>query len=358
MAVLSFRKETSERSETQNWVLTELSVSHNFYFAGFEGCNENNEHKVTVVMDRLSIELDDLDNVNLSVDEVLGIIKASEGDQLNGKIKFCNLLGLPYTYILYCYTNECVWLYELSFDEIILKQTYTSFKEFSTWIQEIKGWKSNKGFRERQDLPVFDIELRKAGCPWPTNIDCIAFSREHNPIAVIEFQNTAKVSVSEHYNNAYYFPRRNNRANEAHVGVDEQRWRSQEILRLQSGLPHYTIVWSKSEDVIIVKKLECVIFPDYSDPQDSEAYVADLADYGESLLEDPHHIKNVKYNTVRNKYSSYSLDYKLNKMDKESHLPPLNIEDRTFPFIYGHRLGTYKKEVVVQVIEEILTLKC
>lgn len=71
MHILSFRKETSERSETQNWVLAELSASTCFYFVGFEGCNENNEHKVTTVMDRLSIELDGPDNADLSADEVL-----------------------------------------------------------------------------------------------------------------------------------------------------------------------------------------------------------------------------------------------------------------------------------------------
>lgn len=357
MAILSFRKETSERSEMQNWVLTELSASTCFYFVGFEGCNENIEHKVTTVMDRLSIELDSLDNTIIPADEVLRIIKTNEEDQLIGKIKFCELLGIPYTYILYCYANEYVWRYELSLDEIVLKQTYTSFEEFSEWIQEIKGWRSSKDFRERQDLPKFDLALRKAGCPWPTNIDCVAFDREHNPIAVIEFQNTAKVGVSDHYNNAYYFPRRNNMTKELYKGADEQRWRSQEILRVQSGLPHYTIVWSKSEDIIVIKKLECVTFPDYSDPQTCGEYIADLADYGELLLEDPHNIQNFQYDKVRNRYSSYSLDYNLNNMSKESHLPPLDIKERTYPFIYGRRLGSYKKEQVVRTIEDILTVK-
>ncbi|MBQ7812461.1 MAG: hypothetical protein IJ394_07895 [Bacteroidales bacterium] len=353
MTVLAFRKETSERSDMQNWVLTELSASTFFYFVGFEGCNENNEHKVTTVMDRLSIELDSLDNADLSADEVLRIIKTNEGEHLIGKVKFCELLGFPYTYILYCYANEYVWRYEVGLDEIVLKQTYASFEEFSKWIQEIKGWRSNKDFRERQDLPKFDLALRKAGCPWPTNIDCVAFDREHNPIAMIEFQNTAKVGVIDHYNNAYYFPRRNNMT----AGADEQRWRSQEILRVQSGLPHYTIVWSKSEEIIVIKKLECVTFPDYSDPQTYEEYITDLADYGEMLLEDPYNIKNSQYDKIRKMYSSYSLDYYLNNMNKESHLPPLDIKERTYPFIYGRRLGTYEKERVVRTIEEILTAR-
>lgn len=267
------------------------------------------------------------------------------------------MLGCPYTYILYCYANEYVWRYEVGLDEIVLKQTYASFEDFSEWIQEVKGWRSNKGFRERQDLPKFDIALRKAGCPWPTNIDCVAFDRGHNPIAVIEFQNTAKVGVSVHYNNAYYFPRRNNMTNELYVGTDEQRWRSQEILRVQSGLPHYTVVWSNSEDIAVIKKLECVIFPDYSDPETCGEYIADLADYGEMLLEDPHNIKNVQYDKIRKRYSSYSLDYNLNNMNKEFHLPPLDIKERTYPFIYGRRLRSSEKENVMCAMEEILTAR-
>ena len=46
MALINFRKESSERSDSVNWTKKILTKT-GFYFESIEGCNQNNEDKVT-----------------------------------------------------------------------------------------------------------------------------------------------------------------------------------------------------------------------------------------------------------------------------------------------------------------------
>lgn len=85
----------------------------------------------------------------------------------------------------------------------ILQLIY-SYKEFSDWIASIKGWRSTKPFREREDLPYFDKMLRQAGCAWPTNIDCFISNQDFEPIAILEFQNAKNTEVLKHCNNEFF----------------------------------------------------------------------------------------------------------------------------------------------------------
>ena len=143
-------------------------------------------------MDRSSIDVSGSIDTPPPIEQVKGLIDKLEGHMLQGKINFCTLLRLPYTYILYNYEYQFVLRYELMDGNPILIERYPSFEAFSRWIQSIKQWISNKWYRESPDLPEFDKALRRAGCAWPTNVDCIAFSNDNQPVALIEFQNAKK----------------------------------------------------------------------------------------------------------------------------------------------------------------------
>ena len=78
MDITHFRKETSERSEPQNWVLDELSASHDYYYAGFEGCNENSSFQATALLDRSSIDVSGSTETPPSIEQVKELINSLE----------------------------------------------------------------------------------------------------------------------------------------------------------------------------------------------------------------------------------------------------------------------------------------
>ena len=353
MKIDSFHKETSERSEDQNWVLSELTHSSDFYYVGFEGCNENSSSMVTHIMDRASIEISGNLQSLPSAEEIITIINNLEGNYLQGKINFCKFLGIGYTYILYNYENEIVLRYEYFNNELLFKAKYCSFKDFSNWIQSIKGWNSGKEFREKDDLPQFDKELRTAGCPWPTNIDCVVYHKTHKPVAILEFQNAKKTGVKNHTNNRYFFPNKDYTTRNYKKGVDEQRWRSQEILREQSGLRHLTIVWSQSEDTVVVKELIKVVFPSYLDDGDNSEYLKLLSLFGKEINNNPRNLENKYYHQICKSYFSNGLHWENGIMNNELYRPPLSIRYKTFPFIYGKRLGSFTRESIRENFEKI-----
>lgn len=355
MEITSYKKETSERSENQNWVLAEIANSIDYYYAGFEGCNENIANEVTSLLDRASIEITTPDSIMPGNDDVYKAIREIENKALHGKIKFCHRLGLPYTYVLYNYGYEIVLRYEITGSDILFKEKYESFSSFSSWIQSIKGWNSGKKFREKQDLPEFDKALRRSGCPWPTNIDCVAFSSNNEPIAIIEFQNAKDTGVEKHLNNIYFLPYRDNRDYKIKRGRDEQRWRSQEILRQQSKLPHLTIVWSQSEEVVVIKILDAVTFPEIKDRVDNSSYAIELNMFRDVISKDPKNMENKFYDSIRNKYQSYNLKYEGDRMGTVINEPPLSYGSKTFPFIYGRRIITSKKGSVKEDLEGLLS---
>lgn len=172
MGLKNFRKETSERSDNSNWAKLSLIKNTPYHYEGIEGCNENNNNVVTHLLERARVEYDG--NDDMAPSSVLSeIIELETTPVLIRKINFAKAFGLNLSYVLYCDETEDVWLYEFdSIDNLSLVQTFNSYSDFSNWISTIKGWKSSKPFRERTDLPFFDKALRKAGCAWPTNIDC------------------------------------------------------------------------------------------------------------------------------------------------------------------------------------------
>lgn len=240
MALKNFRKETSERSDQANWAKSLLIEKSGYYLESIEGCNQNAENKVTHLIERARVDYDP--SVKATTEDIIASIIALESENvLLRKINFALCYSLPLSYALYCDENENVFFFNFhSLTKIDFVKQFKSYKEFADWIAVIKGWKSNKSFREIQDLPFFDKALRKAGTPWPTNIDCFICNNSNQPLAILEFQNARNTKVAHHCNNDFFLCKisRKNQLGYTVYHEDIRRWTSQEILRVQSGLKY------------------------------------------------------------------------------------------------------------------------
>jgi hypothetical protein len=339
MALTNFRKETSERSDEANWAKSLLIKYSGYHLDSIEGCNQNADNMVTHLIERARVDYSA--DKKSTKEEIIAQVKALEGeDILQRKINFASCYQLPLSYALYCNENERVYLLSfLSLTEVEAVRTFKSYQEFADWIAEIKGWKSNKAFREIQDLPDFDKALRNAGTPWPTNIDCFISDNQNKPIAVLEFQNARNTSVVNHCNNDYFLclMKKTVQGQYGPYTVyhdDIRRWTSQEILRVQSGLRFLVITWAQAEEDFILKEIEVVTIPFFpqSDGKPNwkqmDAYKADLNRY----------VSNAKSKEIEEqiskKYKTYNIDYSEGQMNMQVNEPPTSYEAKTFPSIY------------------------
>lgn len=58
MALINFRKETSERSDEANWAKSLLIEKSGFYLESIEGCNQNADNIVTHLIERARVDYD------------------------------------------------------------------------------------------------------------------------------------------------------------------------------------------------------------------------------------------------------------------------------------------------------------
>ena len=332
MAFTNFRKETSERSDITNCAKYSLISNTPYHYEGIEGCNENNNNIVTHLLERARVDYNGIDDMP-PVSVLSEIVKLETYPVLIRKINFAKAFGINLSYVLYCDEIECVWLYELkTIEELSLIQTFPSYTDFSNWIASIKGWKSSKPFREKEDLPLFDKILRKAGCAWPTNIDCFISDENNQPVAILEFQNANTISVKEHCNNEYFLCKQTYTNQYGYIAYhdDIRRWVSQEILRVQSGLRLFIITWAAGSNDFILKEVDKITFPllPYKNNWRLHSqYQADMHAFA---------ISKTKENAAKiaQKYQTYNLVYKAPIMSTIINNPPLNGRDKTFPYIY------------------------
>ena len=331
MAFYNFRKETSERSDASNWAKKVLVEQTGLFFDAIEGCNENAQNIVTHLMERARV---DVNANNTSTQDVLNQIINLEGqDVLQRKINFANAFQRSLTYVLYCNENESVWVFTIkSLTECEFSASYKSFKDFSDWIASIKGWKSTKPYREREDLPYFDIALRRAGCAWPTNIDCFISNQNSEPIGILEFQNAKNTEVLKHCNNEFFMGKfvRYDSYGHAKYDNDVRRWQSREILRVQSGLRLFIITWAQNSDDYILKEVDVIAFPDLPFAKDwnrHSQYQKLMHDYANS------HDARIAQ-TIMHNFATYQLAYFPPEMRLIYHHPPLSAKDKSFPIIY------------------------
>ncbi|MGV3761448.1 hypothetical protein [Parapedobacter sp.] len=339
MALTNFRKETSERSDHVNWAKALLVEKSDFYLDSIEGCNQNNAHRVTCLMERARVDYDP--SANSTIDEITTSIVALEGKEaLARKINFAQCYGVPLSYALYCNERENVYFFHVhSPTHVKFVKQYHSYREFADWIAAIKGWESSKPFRECQDLPYFDKALREAGTPWPTNIDCFICDGSNRPVAILEFQNAKTTKVAQHCNNDFFLCKMATKDEKGHVKYhdDIRRWTSQEILRVQSGLRYFILTWAPAEGDYMLKEVDTITMPYFKKTQDNrdwkyrDAYKAAMHRY----VADGKLAANE--DALAANFQTYHLIKKEDRIETVVNEPPLSYGDKTFPSLYYRR---------------------
>ncbi|MEC3879043.1 hypothetical protein [Parapedobacter sp. 10938] len=307
-----------------------------FYLDSVEGCNQDATNRVTCLMERARVDYDP--SANGTIDEITTSIVALEGKEaLARKINFAQCYGVPLSYALYCDERENVYFFHFhSLTEVEFVKHYRSYPEFADWIAAIKGWKSSKPFRERQDLPYFDKALRKAGTPWPTNIDCFICDESNRPLAILEFQNAKTTKVAQHCNNDFFLCKMATKDEKGRVKYhdDIRRWTSQEILRVQSGLRYFILTWAPAEDDYMLKEVDTITIPyfPYKEGKPNwdymNAYKAGMHRYvtsGKLVANE---------GAIAANFQTYNLIKKQGRIDSVVHEPPLSYGDKTFPSLY------------------------
>lgn len=332
MGFSDYRKESSERSDNQNWAKQSLINNTVYHFDSIEGCNQNTNNVVTHLIERARVYYND--TTTDSDDVVLqNIINLEGSETLLRKINFASTFGLNLSYTLYSDEYSIVWLYDISsISSCRFVQIFKTYGDFSKWISTIKGWSSSKPFREKDDLPHFDKELRRLGTAWPTNIDCFISNSENIPIAILEFQNAKDTSVAGHCNNEYFLCKQvyTNAFGFPTYRDDIRRWMSQEILRVQSNLRLFVITWSQNESDFILKEIELITFPNLPYQQNwnlTNQYKAALHKFVNARTQANAFEIASKYSTLNLKYHGMSMQVIINN-------PPLSTKDKTFPLIY------------------------
>jgi hypothetical protein len=235
-------RETSERSDAENWTRQAIEEDRRFALVAFEGCNQDASHRTTHLLGRSVFCRTGPGPVRAS--DIAREIVRAEGPAVLADRRLCaERVGVPYEHVVYSYHAKWVSRFAVGDGdaEVQIVQRYPAVGEFGGWLQEIKGWRSDKPFRERPDLPWLDRELRKLGTPWPTNIDGFLL-RDGHPAAVLEFQNADRTTVERHCNNDYFTQ-------------DRRRWRSLDILRREADLPLVVVTWERGSHAARVKEV-------------------------------------------------------------------------------------------------------
>lgn len=340
MKLYNFKKETSERSDATNWAKHMLIEQTDFFFDGIEGCNQNAQNQTTHLFERAHVDIDL--NGPKSKERVLNsIIELESKPALQRKINFGLAFGLPLSYVLHNDTKGLVFVLEFrNTDDVEFAKSFSSYEAFGEYLAEIKGWKSGKSFREYDDLPMIDKSLRKNGTPWPTNIDCFCSDKNNNPIAIIEYQNAKQIGVLKHSNNEYFLCKQKSVKNSDYgpktiYHDDIRRWTSQEILRVQSGLPLFVITWSQNEAHFQLKEVDQIVFPDFEMNNPKDRWKR-MATYKE-LLHQYATTKSDKSMTDVSRMKTLFLQKENNQIVENSNTLPTSIKGKTFPHIYWNR---------------------
>lgn len=246
--MLSIKFETSERGDSLNWVKGNI-LDNGFGLLSFEGYTVK-DNLVSLLLDRGCFETE---IVNI---DALGLFKTLNDNplfHLKAKIEFARRLGCDYLFFCYSYVNEkcCIFILEDEKAEFLI--AFESYNDFANWTRTYRDLAMHSLYQE-SGLPELDIKLRKLGIPWPGNLD-YALLKDETITALIEFQRTSKLSVAAHCNNTWFLPKGGRKG-------DVNRWRAIDIIRQQCGLPLLIIVWSDKEEVVKLKQLEEIIYPE------------------------------------------------------------------------------------------------
>jgi len=246
--MLSIKFETSERGDTLNWV-KDIILKNKLGLLSFEGYTVKNS-LVSLLLDRGCFQID---CANINEKELFDTLLNISQFHLKEKIEFSKKLKCHFLFFCYSYLNEKTSIFALSEKEASLLKQFRTYREFAEWTTNYRDLVMKAAYEE-SGLPNIDVALRKLGIPWPGNLDYVLL-KEQVPVALIEFQRTAKLPVKDHCNNTWFLP-------SGYRKGDVNRWRAIDIIRKQSKLPLFVIVWSTKEKCIKLKLVEKIVYPE------------------------------------------------------------------------------------------------
>lgn len=329
MAFTNFKKEVWARGAATNWIKDTIVKNDTYYFESIDGCKDNNKDEIAYLMERICVSYNGVDEP--LTDTLNSIIQFMTEQTLVRKLNFASKFGLPLSIILYC--NECkhVWRFDLKdINTLSFEQTYT-FDEFAKWLNQIKLYKTDKPQKPGATMSEFDTSLVLASSPWPSKIDSIIFTKDNEPIGIVDFQNANKVPVKEYCCSDYFLCMHrtfiSNGAGGYYLyGDDLYKGILQETLRVQSGLRLFMVVWSAKSKDYYLKEVEQITIPLIKD-EDARTQKGVLHKYSEEKMDET-------YTLICETFDSYNLYMENDCLTKQYHSPVLSKEAKTFPHIY------------------------
>ena len=245
-----FIRETSERSDNKNTLKKAILKNSNFKLISFEGSPTINDN-VTILMDKFKVDIDlSTTNKNDKIKIFNELYRNSEfKDEFALKKTIVENRKLKWGILVYDDNEYSLFFLKDGKEGRNFYKEFQNAKEFSNWLYEnYSTIRYNISNYQEDNLPKYDISMRKNGKPWPGNVDGILFY-DKKMIAVIEFQTTNKQSVREHNNNDWWLPKHTRKG-------DKERWRSIYINSNYLNLPIIVGVWNPKEEEYCIKLIK------------------------------------------------------------------------------------------------------
>jgi hypothetical protein len=245
-----FIRETSERSDNKNTLKKAILKNSNFKLISFEGSPTINDN-VTILMDKFKVDVDLSTTNNSDRLKIFNeLYKNSEfKDEFALKKTIVENKKLKWGILVYDDNEYGLFFFKDSENRWNFYKKFQNAKEFSDWLyKNYSTIRYHISEYQEDNLPKYDINMRKNGKPWPGNVDGILL---HNKkmVAVIEFQTTNKQSVREHNNNDWWLPKYSRKG-------DKERWRSIYINSNYLNLPIIVGVWNPKEEEYCIKLIK------------------------------------------------------------------------------------------------------
>lgn len=256
--MLSIKFESSERGDSLNWVKEEI-IKNDLDLLAFEGYTVKDD-KVSLLLDRgcLNDECEDIDEQRL-----FETLNSDSSFNLQAKVELSDRLNCSYVFLCYSYINEKTELFEIDSSKASRIASFETRKAFGEWTMQFRDLVMSSQYEE-SGLPKIDKDLRALKLPWPGNLD-YALLKKSKPTALIEFQRTSKAPVQKHCNNTWFLP-------SGYRKGDVNRWLAIDIIRKQSGLPLFIIVWSTKEEEVKLKLVDKIVYPKDPEPKKGLIY--------------------------------------------------------------------------------------
>lgn len=245
-----FIRETSERSDNKNTLKKAILKNSNFKLISFEGSPTINDN-VTILMDKFKVDIDlSTTNKNDKIKIFNELYRNSEfKDEFALKKTIVENRKLKWGILVYDDNEYSLFFLKDGKEGRNFYKEFQNAKEFSNWLYEnYSTIRYNISNYQEDNLPKYDISMRKNGKPWPGNVDGILLYNK-KMIAVIEFQTTNKQSVREHNNNDWWLPKYSRKG-------DKERWRSIYINSNYLNLPIIVGVWNPKEEEYCIKLIK------------------------------------------------------------------------------------------------------